>query len=131
MEKISKVTKPILTEGTFFEPEKMLLRLVEGGKEECEEGKQKTRKFFGFGRPDQIKKAQVIEAADFEEFKINLEIYLENTNRNCLINAWVKSVPADKQGNFTLAAAVVSFMDAENVGDGSEYYVPSYQFDNK
>lgn len=128
MEKISKVTQPLIKEGTLFKPEEMALRLVEGRKEECEEGKLPTREFWGFGRPDQIRKAQVIEAKDFDEFKINLEIYLENTNRNCLINAWLKSLPIKgEDGQFTLAAALVGFTDEEGFGEGHEYYIPSYQ----
>ncbi len=126
----SKVIKPIITEGTLYKPEEMLIRLVEGGKEEYEEGKLKTREFWGFRRPDQVRKAQIIESANFEEFKVNLEFYLENTNRRCLINAWLKSVPIDN-GNFTLAAALVAFMDEEGFGiegkDGHVFYIPSYQ----
>lgn len=129
MRKKSKIIQPIFEEGTFFNPTEMEIRLVEGAKvQKGKKGGLDTREFWGFRRPGQIGIAQIIDANDFEEFKINLQLYFEKTNRKCLINAYLKSVPIkDEEWDFTTPAALVAFMDKAG---GHVFYFPSYHFDN-
>lgn len=55
----------------------MEIRLLEGGKvQEGKEGELKTVQFTGFRRPE-VGIAQTIHANDFEQFKVNLELYLQ------------------------------------------------------